>query len=348
MLRSPRQANKQDHEYVTLEDVKWVALGMLQEQKRHYIDMFSTTVRSQYLDDFLMAILNYLSCYSEKHTLERKPKTLMLNSSIFEIQELAEVLRRTENALRHFAHMYCILVLGEEMVEQHHMACGKSKASSTNKDRRFYECLYTFCTYVAWVVFKRKDLIVIQGEIGRLLRTNTFNPALRIKGDTDEQSWNLYLDKRKSNKKTTYSKNSKKNSKRPAIMSIVTQCSPTISSLIPSPKEKSDYLFHKHGLHPSGNTGFSDIINQTTPAFISSRIGILGEPLKNFHLHSLIPVGAEEEEEVENPETKGDKSTLSFYSRNQLSHQSNVRPGTGRQSTVISRATTEAAYSDTD
>ncbi|KAE8586919.1 hypothetical protein XENTR_v10021800 [Xenopus tropicalis] len=347
MPKSPRQANKRD-EYVTLEDVKCVALNLLQEQERQCITSFSTAVRSQLLDEFLMALLYYLSCYLQKHSLETKPKSLMLNPSIFEKQEITEVLTRMESALKHFAHLYCIIVLGEGMMEQHHMACGKNKASATNKDRRFYECLYSYCIYIAWVVFRRKDLNVIEEEVGRLLRSNAFNPALRPKDVPKDQSWNIYVEKKKSKKKTTYVENRKESIKRPAIKSILTQCSPTLTSLIPSPKERSNYLFHKHTLHPSSQLGVSDTVNwlDMSPSFITPRIGILGEPLKNFHLHSLIPVGAEEEEE-EKPETRGDKSTASFYSRGLPSHQSHVRPGTGRQS-IMSRATTEAAYSDTD
>ncbi|NP_001088688.1 uncharacterized protein LOC495952 [Xenopus laevis] len=354
VTRSPKQANKRD-EYVTLEDVKCVALNLLQEQERRYITSFSAAVRSQLLDEFLMSLLYYLSCYLQKHSLENKPKSLMLSPSIFENQELAEVLTRMENALKHFAHLYCIVVLGEEMMEQHHMACGKNKASATNKDRRFYECLYSFCIYIAWVVFRRKDLNVIEEEVGRLLRSNAFNPALRPKDAPEEQSWNFYMEKKKSKKKATYAGNRNKNEsiKRPAIKSILTQCSPTLTSLIPSPKERSSYLFHKHNLHPGSHLGVTDTENwlDMSPCLITPRIGILGEPLKNFHLHSLIPVGAEEEEEEEEeekPGTRGDKSTASFYSHGLSSHQSHIRPGTGRQSAVISRATTEAAYSDTD
>ncbi|KAM4690494.1 protein phosphatase 1 regulatory subunit 36 [Rhinophrynus dorsalis] len=345
--KSLRQEKKRDHEHITLQDVKCVALNMLQEEERHYITSFSSAARTQHIDDFLMALLYYLSCYVEKHALERKPKSLMLSPSIFETKEMNNVLARMEQALKHFAHMYCTLVLGDGMIEQHHMACGKNKASATSKDRRFYECLYRFCIYVAWVVFRRKDLSVIEAEVGRLLRSDTFNPALRPKDAPEESGRNLFVEKKTPKKTATYAQSRTENNKRPSIKSIIEQRSPALISLIPSPKEKSHYLFHQHELHPSSSCELTDNKNwvDVSPALIPPRIGILGEPLKHFHLHSLTPIGTDEEEETVPSERK---SVASFYSRGLSSHHSILRPGTSRQSTVISRATTEAAYSDTD
>ena len=43
------------------------------------------------------------------------------------------------------------------------------------------QCLYSFLCYVAWVTFNRKDLRGIQEEVGRLLRSDTFNPTLNAR-----------------------------------------------------------------------------------------------------------------------------------------------------------------------
>ncbi|MBN3275169.1 PPR36 phosphatase, partial [Polyodon spathula] len=98
-----------------------------------------------------------------------------------------------------------------------------------------WKCLYNFCAYVVWVTFRRKDLKGIQEEVGRLLRSDTFNPAIRVRQASEEQS----------KKKTTVTgkvcppERRKRNPKRPAIKSIINQRSPVIVSLLPSPKEKS-------------------------------------------------------------------------------------------------------------
>ncbi|MEE6525277.1 hypothetical protein FKM82_025171 [Ascaphus truei] len=74
-----------------------------------------------------MALLYYLSSYLDKNTLEKKPMCLMSTPGVLEQKEMADVSTRTEVALKHFAHTYCTLVLGEGMIDQHHMACGTAK-----------------------------------------------------------------------------------------------------------------------------------------------------------------------------------------------------------------------------
>ncbi|KAM8921369.1 protein phosphatase 1 regulatory subunit 36 [Pelodytes ibericus] len=344
--RSPRHTSKLDHGCVALSDAKRVALSLLQEQERLYINSFSSAVRTRPLDDFLMALLHYLSCFLEKNSFERKPKSLVPKPSILEHGEMAAILTRTDLALKHLAHMYCILVLGEGRTDQHHMACGKSKASATRSDRMFYECLYSFCIYVAWVVFRRKQLRLIQEEVGRILRSDTFNPALRVKHTPENPGRNLSADRTKPRKSATCTDNRKENLKRPAIKSIITQRSPVLVSLMPSPKERSPYLFHQHRLHPSGTQELADLSDWLSSFLITPQIGILGEPLEHFNPHSLVPLETGEEEEE--PEIWDKKSTATHYSHMMSPRHSNLRPMTGRQSTVISRATTEAAYSDTD
>ncbi|XP_063296381.1 protein phosphatase 1 regulatory subunit 36 isoform X1 [Pelobates fuscus] len=343
ITRSPKHTSKHDREHITLEDVKYVALSLLKEDGV-YINSFSEAIRSQHLDEFLMALLSYLSCYLEKQAIERKPKPLLPNLNIVERKVMAAISSRTELALKHFAQTYCALVLGLELTHQHHMACGKSKGSTSKSDRMFYEFLYSFCIYVAWVVFRRKELSLIQTEIGRILRSNTFNPALRANHFPDPLSRVLSVEDKKLRKSTTYAPNRRDNPRRPAIKSIITQRSPLLASLMPTLKEQSQYLFQQHGLHPKGPSEPTDNLGIFFHPVIH-QIGILGEPRKNFNPYTLVPLDTEEDEVAE---IRPKKSTASFYSRSHSSRHSNGRPGTGRQSTVISRATTEAAYSDVD
>ncbi|XP_069494311.1 protein phosphatase 1 regulatory subunit 36 isoform X2 [Ambystoma mexicanum] len=328
-----RRMSRPVHEHITLEDVKNVALELLDEHEQSRLLSFASTLRSQQLDDFLMALVFYLSCYLEKIVLDKKPKSLVMNLSKFEMQAVAGIATRTELAKKHFAQMYCILVLGVGMPEQHHMACGRSKASSTQKDQKFYECLYKFCTCVAWVVFRRQDLTLIQEEVGRILRSDTFNPALRLKGDLEESDSKLSIE----NKKTAKSSNT-----RPAIKSIINQRSPALTSLMPSTKEKAEYLFQKHQLHPviTHRPADSDNWIEMSSANFTTRVGILGERRKFFNPQTLIPLAAEDDEH----DNKSRKSNTSFNSQ---------RPGSAyptdvRSSTAISRATTEAGLSDAE
>ncbi|KAG8561219.1 hypothetical protein GDO81_015290 [Engystomops pustulosus] len=333
---SPKQ-KKTQHEFVTLEDVKRVALNMIDEQERLCLTFgFSNILRSQQLDDFLMAMINYLHCFLVKQSRGKQPKSLLPRPKVLEEEEMAVLNKTIEDAMKHLAFKYSVLVLGEGMDKQHHLACGKGRASATLRDRRFFECLYSFCIQVAWVVFRRKKLEAIQEEVGRILRTNNFNPALRLK-DT-MPSRNLSGSKKKM---ATYADDRKPKVKRPPIKKMITQRSPVLSSLIPTPKERSQYLFNQHALHPKGSDqlDMEDLLEYTIP----SCIGIIGEPVRQFYIHDLTPYGVDEEEEPD-AEKQNSASPLDF--RGFSGYHSPVRPATGRQSQVISRATTEATYSD--
>ncbi|XP_069063437.1 protein phosphatase 1 regulatory subunit 36 isoform X1 [Pleurodeles waltl] len=331
-----KQINKQLHKYITLDDVKYVALGLLEEHEIQHMVLFSAELRNQQLDDFLMALLYYLDCYLERMSLDKKPRSLMTNISQLEMKEMDDVLTRTGLAEKHFAHMYCILVLGVGNPELHHMACGRSKASTTQKDRNLYEALYNFCTAVAWVAFRRKDLDLIQEEVGRLLRSNAFNPALRLKDDLGENQTKLSFEKKKTI------------NKRPAIRSIVNQRSPALISLMPSPKEKADYLFQQHQLHPNSTQRHTDSDRWMEMSDIfTSKVGIIGEPRRNFNPQTLIPHTADDDDDDD--ENKARKSNASFNSEHRGSaFDTGTRGGISRPGTVISRATTEGGYSDTE
>ncbi|KAM3920361.1 protein phosphatase 1 regulatory subunit 36 [Leptodactylus fuscus] len=326
--KSPKQ-KKIQHEFVTLEDVKRVALNLIEEQERLCLTFgFSSIFRSQQLDDFLMSLINYLHCFLVKQSRIKQPKSFLPRPKVLEEEEMAVLNKTTESAMKHLAFKYSILVLGEGMDQQHHLACGKGRASATLRDRRFFECLYSFCIQVAWVVFRRKKLEAIEEEVGRILRTNNFNPALRLKDAMPSR--NLSGNKKKM---ATYANDRKTNTKRPPIKKIITQRSPVLSSLIPTPKERSLYLFQQHELHPKGTEQLD--VEERLDYNIPVCIGIIGEPMRQFHFHDLTPFGLDEEEE---PDLENSASSLDFHSP--------VRPTTGRQSQVISRATTEAAYSD--
>lgn len=44
-----------------------------------------------------------------------------------------------------------------------------------------FEDLYLFCTYVIWVTFRRKEWERVKVEVGNMLRSKAFNPALQQK-----------------------------------------------------------------------------------------------------------------------------------------------------------------------
>lgn len=58
--------------------------------------------------------------------------------------------------------------------------CSK-RVSDTHRDRGVYETMYTHCCFVVWITFRRKTFDVIKKEMGTILRSDTFNPAIRVK-----------------------------------------------------------------------------------------------------------------------------------------------------------------------
>ncbi|XP_008057027.1 protein phosphatase 1 regulatory subunit 36 isoform X2 [Carlito syrichta] len=269
---------------VTLDDVKFVALLMLQDTEIQRICSFTTFMRNKNLDNFLMALLYYLCHYLEKNSLEKKPKSYMVG--LVEKKEMELVLSKLEAAQKYLAQKYCVLVLGVGMPDKHHMCCGKEKISDTQKDWKFFESFYTFCTYVAWIVFRRQHLTEIEEEIGRLFRTNMFNIPRRKREDEESGG---------EKKRMTFVQFRRMMAKRPAIKKAINMRSPVISTLLPSLREKAQNVFekkyHQVGIKlPAQMQEHMECLDSVPMPVV----GILGEPRRLFNPHTLIPLEPEE------------------------------------------------------
>ncbi|XP_055451384.1 protein phosphatase 1 regulatory subunit 36 isoform X5 [Psammomys obesus] len=223
---------------VTLEDVKFVALFLLQDTEMQRIYSFTTFMRNKNLDSFLMALLYYMSYYLEKIAIEKKPQSYMVE-----------------------------------------------KISDTQKDWKFFESFYTFCTCVAWVVFRRQYLREIEEEIGRLFRTNMFNIPRRR--HEDEESGG-------EKKRMTLVQFRRMMAKRPAIKKAMDMRSPVLSTLLPSLREKAQHIAEKKyvagiKLPPRVKGGIANLESVPIPV-----VGILGEPRNLFNPHTLLPRETEE------------------------------------------------------
>ncbi|XP_054423419.1 protein phosphatase 1 regulatory subunit 36 [Pteronotus mesoamericanus] len=268
---------------VTLHDAKFVALFLLQETEMQRICSFTTFMKNKNLDNFLMALLYYLSHYLEKISLEKKPKSYMVG--LVEKKEMELVLSKLEAAQKYLAQKYCILVLGVGMPDKHHMCCGKEKISDTQKDWKFFESFYTFCTYVAWIVFRRQHFTEIEEEIGRLFRTNMFNIPRRKREDEESGG---------EKKCMTFVQFRRMMAKRPAIKTAINMRSPVMSTLLPSLREKAQNICEKK--YPVG-TQFSTQIPghvENLDSVPMPVVGILGEPRCLFNPHTLLPLEPEE------------------------------------------------------
>ncbi|KAL8168832.1 UNVERIFIED_CONTAM: hypothetical protein K2H54_018980 [Gekko kuhli] len=160
----PRPLKRGQHDLITLEDVKYAAMFLANDDETLDIPSFSVVLKCKQLDDFLMALLYYINFFLDKLTLENKPRHFIGTSEVswtppsvqfastrfrphsffpsvflallsqhplsgqpsaLEKQEMMETQRKMEVTKKHLAEVYCVLILGLGMSDRHHMACGK-------------------------------------------------------------------------------------------------------------------------------------------------------------------------------------------------------------------------------
>ncbi|XP_067894339.1 protein phosphatase 1 regulatory subunit 36 isoform X1 [Heterodontus francisci] len=324
----PQKSEGRLSQYVTLEDVKNAAFLLLKQNHSLSISpLFQQMLGTRQLNEFLRTLLNYFAAFLYKYDLASKPSNIV---TALEKVEMAEADTKMELAQKLMAQTYSTLLLGLGMAEQHHMACGKVMASSTHKDRKLFECLYSYCAYVTWVTNERKNLDAIESEIGRLLRSDTFNFARKVKSE-------------ESSTRISQGEYRRFQPKRPPISRILNQRSPVLKTLLQTPQEKSEYLFKQHQVNPAFSANVADEKTRliTSDSKISDDIGIIGEPLSNFFSKLLIPIESfmEEEDMEEEGDVLLQKSGYSLTTENMSSHH---------QFTDMSRATTVARDSEYD
>ncbi|XP_059145667.1 protein phosphatase 1 regulatory subunit 36-like [Physella acuta] len=361
--QSFKRTGKKDptqHSHVTLKDIKSVSLERMSEVDS-IPHQFTDLISQDQFDFFLLYLLSYFNCYFHKMTLENKKNPMYIEPSISEKLEYANACDRLTVAQKLLGRAYCVLVLGLGLQEQHHMECGRSRVSKTYTDRSLFETFYTYCTFVVWINFRRKEFDAVKKEIGRILRSNTFNPAIRIKyspeepKETDPSKTVKKVDEegekqKPEEPKPTPAEYRRLHPKRPAIKSIVNQRSPAIVSIIPSPKEEAAWLFKKPQLQKDNpgmkkdNDEFENFDEKYSDLILdinTFKTGILGEPYHLFNAQTLSPLGAENEENEVEDADKGSSEGRETELKSQVSER-----GISRQQTAISHATTEAFTDD--
>ncbi|XP_039249371.2 protein phosphatase 1 regulatory subunit 36-like isoform X2 [Styela clava] len=361
---------------VTLSDVKKVALDQLiSEMETSNIDIspsFSHLMNKQEFDGFLISMLHYFTCVFDQIEQEHRPhKTSFLEPSKAEIQALADTKKKMEVTRRKLGQSYCVLILGLGIEKQHHMGCGKKRVSSTHRDKKMFEDLYLFCTYVVWITFRRKELERVKIEVGNMLRSEVFNPALQQKHKASvtaeaKQTNNSNVDKVKKEipkteitkpdqkkpgpkpiaervqdllnaklptmERLTPAQHRRKTGKRPAIRTAIYQRSTALVSLLPLPKEESQYLFQStQGPVKHKKERGEDEMEFLMPDISSQKIGIIGEHKSLFNLANLMPKNMENEE---------DNDSENDVNANDDESQIRCDIELNRQSDAISRVTT--------
>lgn len=358
--KSPKPIKQTEtHNTVTLDDVKSVAQDMLSEIEG-YSDTFEGMYNTIQFDNFLMHLLSYFHSFFEKLHQEHKQNiSTYIEPSLSEKQAYADSLVKLEEAQKYLGQAYCVLVLGLGLEPQHHMSCGQSRVSSTDKDRSMFETLYSFCTFVVWITFKRKDYEAVRKEVGRMLRSDTFNPAIRVKNAPEEKETERKEEGGKKEiqveKKLTPAEYRRLHPRRPAIKSIIHQRSPAVVAILPSPKEHAHWLFKtRRPLSPNslGKIGHEeddeDDVQEAdlekTGLFSDKKnfkIGIIGDLLSQYNDITLSPKGAENEDE----ENEGDDGEQK-QEEETIEKSPQPEKGLSRQKTDVSEAVTDTFPDD--
>ncbi|XP_063755847.1 protein phosphatase 1 regulatory subunit 36 isoform X2 [Eleginops maclovinus] len=292
---------------ITTDDVKQVAVGLLQENYLLPIPFsFMAVLKCKALDDVLTALLLYLSCFFEHKSLQNTPKSSMAVDLITEHKMMAEAVAKQEMAKKKLAVCYFSLIMDLEMEQHLHTAYQKGRMISNSTDWLLHACLYSFFCYAAWVTFGRKDLRDIQEEVGRLLYSDTFNTAVQERTDGDSGTTftavNGSVETGEADPKETECNSSFKHrvpQRRPALSSIVNQRSPLMMSLLPSPKERSPHLFlsswaGRQILLQAGHCDTKALMEDLNQQLATLSFGILGKPLREFSHSTLMPYGEQE------------------------------------------------------
>lgn len=297
------KANKQHNRSILLDDVKRVAFDIMHISEEYEMSLlFEETLRGNQLDDLLSILVIYFKAYFDKVALESKPNVMGYELSSAEKKTCSMVMKQLELSQKMLGEKYCILILGLDTEKQHHMACGKQRKSYTKKDKDFYESLYSYCCLVVWITFRRNDFQLIQEELGRLFRSQAYNPFSR---PVDDHEFRLAFELTKLEiQDISLGPKSIRKNKRPPIKSILNQRSPVLVSLFPNSKESALVLLDRH--NPLTFNKKKDMNENSIMLDLSLsklNVGIIGESMSCFNSHTLAPFGDEIDDEKDKRKT---------------------------------------------
>lgn len=202
------------------------------------------------------------------------------------------------------------------------MGCGRQRSSDTSRDRELYEAFYPFSAFVTYIAFRRQHLDLIQKELGRLFRSETFNPAGRPQAVQEVYA----MDRLKDNTKQplTPAEYRRLKPKRPPIKSIINQRSPVLVSLLPTSQEASPWFLDRTKALPLSENEIPHE-EEKLGLVLQPKVGIIGEPMSGFNPLTLAPFGEEHEEET------GDEAASR---RSSIPSEAPVTPNQGTTSVV--------------
>ncbi|KAI3386995.1 hypothetical protein SNEBB_004802 [Seison nebaliae] len=174
--RQRQQLKRSTKLLVELRDVIDVALEILEERQFLSLKFFDLANHSR-LKEFMNRLVNYFHYFFENYNLSLIHNRYLIDRSTEEKRRILIVHDSMNQTLKCVGESYAALILGyvgadpDEQIIRFHRC--------PQIDRNIYELLYQLAILVVWITFERKHLDLITLEIGRMFRSNVFNPALR-------------------------------------------------------------------------------------------------------------------------------------------------------------------------
>lgn len=299
---------------VTISDIKNAAISMLSD--KYYIpsnfEKYCKDPESSFiLEEFLLCLGNYFHWYFELMDSKVVLSELCIERGAAEKKRTETAEQMIKSTIKLLARRYCMLILGLNAVEYHHMNCGGRRVSSGFNDRGLFETFYPFCIFFIWILFKRRDYELVKSEVGRILRSHSFNSAIKVENileeDNNRKAAVRDILKNKEDILKAYEDGKKildefkfLATNRTSTVTLSNR-SPVLQSVLPSPVENSKWLFDRRGENLkefSAKNAMRKIESEKEEEDIDllTEIGIIGQPMKMFHVKTLMARGNNEED----------------------------------------------------
>nr|CAI5855487.1 unnamed protein product [Callosobruchus analis] len=173
-----RKVKMNQKEVVTLQDIKDVAIYTytVSHLSLEFISYFHTKAMDNYLRSLIVYFQYYFQIWN-KLQARRVEGARKLRQPIVDILE-NEIRDDLSDLRAMVARNYAALMLGIGDAKQFHHMNNRNNVSLSDKDRRIFETFVVMSERVVYIALTRKYLSLIEKELNRMLRTDTFNPII--------------------------------------------------------------------------------------------------------------------------------------------------------------------------
>ncbi|XP_046607644.1 uncharacterized protein LOC124298952 [Neodiprion virginianus] len=192
-----RKVGPTEPNVITLQDIKDIVIFLvINPISIEFINFFHEPVVDRFVRSLIIYFQHYIEvwedlCQKRAATARKAPNPLASGGQLRQSDEM-------QNLRSLVGREYCDILIGaKDSLPYHHMVANKkspsdepSGQSQGEKDLRIFETLIRMSHKVVWIALQRKHSCLIEIEMHRLFRTDSFNTAKRLCGNliTDTMS----------------------------------------------------------------------------------------------------------------------------------------------------------------